>query len=149
MVSHTHTHTHHIHTYNIYTHTSCTHHPIHTCITHIKHIHVQPYRVPTVTQGKRTWPVSMQTWVRSLALLGGLRMIVAVCCGLELWCGSQMWPRSRIAVAVARPSAVALSGPLAWNFHMLWVALRRRKKKNQVLLIFWLDCFLMLTCMDR
>ena len=43
-----------------------------------------------------TWLVSMRMWVRSLALLSGLR--IWRCC--KLWCRSQMWLWSGIAVAV-------------------------------------------------
>ena len=41
--------------------------------------------------------VSTRTWVRSLTSLGGLKMRH---CG-ELWCWSQPWLRSGVAVAVA------------------------------------------------
>ena len=54
-------------------------------------------RVPGVAQQKWIWLVTMRTQVRSLALLGGLRI---QCCS-ELWCGSQMQLRSHVAVAVA------------------------------------------------
>ena len=38
------------------------------------------------------------SWVQSLASVSGLR--IQHCC--ELWCGSRMWVRSRVAVAVAQ-----------------------------------------------
>ena len=53
--------------------------------------------VPVVAQQKQIWLTSMRTQVRSLASLSGLRI---QCCH-ELWCSSQMWLRSGMAVAVA------------------------------------------------
>ena len=44
----------------------------------------------------KTQLLTMRARVRSLALLSGLR--IQRC---ELWCGSQTWPRSAMAVAVA------------------------------------------------
>ena len=44
-----------------------------------------------------TWLVCMRLWVWSLALLSGLR--IRHC--RELWCRTQMWLRSGVAVAVA------------------------------------------------
>ena len=65
--------------------------------------------VPFEEQQKQIQLGTMRLWVRSLALLSGLR----IWCCHELWCRSQMRCRSCIAVAVARPVAVALIGPLA------------------------------------
>ena len=48
-------------------------------------------------RGLRARPVSMRTWVQSLASLGGLRIWRC----RELWCRSQMWLGSCVAVAVA------------------------------------------------
>jgi len=56
--------------------------------------------VPVMAQWKQIWLVSMRTQVRSLASLSGLRI---QCCR-ELWCRSQMWLGSGIAVAVAQDS---------------------------------------------
>ena len=53
-------------------------------------------RVPIVAQQKRIRLVSMRMQVRSLALLSGLR--IRRC--RELWCRSQMWLGSGVAVAV-------------------------------------------------
>ena len=53
----------------------------------------------------------MRTWVQSLALLSGLR-IQHYC---ELWCRLQTVLGSHIAVAVHRPMALVLIGPLAWE----------------------------------
>ena len=53
--------------------------------------------VPIVAQQKRIQLVIVRLWVRSLALLSGLR--IQRCRGL--WCSSQMQLRSRVAVAVA------------------------------------------------
>ena len=52
--------------------------------------------VPIVAQQIRIRLVSMRMQVRSLALLSGLR--IQHC--HELWCGSQMWLGSRVAVAL-------------------------------------------------
>ena len=61
--------------------------------------------------GLRIQLVSMRTWVRSLTLLGVLR--IWHCC--ELWHRLQIWLRSGIAVAVVRLAAVAPIWPLAWK----------------------------------
>ena len=50
-------------------------------------------------------------WVRSLALISGLRIWRC----RELWCRSQRELRSHIAVAVVKAKASALIGPLAWE----------------------------------
>ena len=52
--------------------------------------------VPVVAQRKRIWLVSMRTQVPSLASLSGLR----IWCCHELWCRSQTWLGSGIAVAL-------------------------------------------------
>ena len=54
------------------------------------------FRSSLVAQQKRIWLVSMRTWVWSLALLSVLR--IQHCC--ELWCRSQIWLGSGVAVAV-------------------------------------------------
>ena len=51
---------------------------------------------PMVEQQKRIRLGTMRLWVRSLALLGGLRIWHC----RELWCGSWTWLGSRVAVAV-------------------------------------------------
>ena len=51
---------------------------------------------PLWLRGLRTQLVSMKTWVQSLAFLSGLMIL----CFQELWCGSQMWLRSGVAVAM-------------------------------------------------
>ena len=51
---------------------------------------------PAVVQGKQIWLGTMTLWVRSLALLGGLR----IWCCQELWCRLQMKLGSGVAVAV-------------------------------------------------
>ena len=50
--------------------------------------------VPVVAQQKRIQLASMRMQVQSLASLSGLR--IQCCC--ELWCGSQMWLGSCVAV---------------------------------------------------
>ena len=52
--------------------------------------------VPIVAHWWWTQPVSMRMWVQSLALVGGLRIQHSH----ELWCTSQMWLGSGVAVAV-------------------------------------------------
>ena len=52
---------------------------------------------PVVAQQKRIWLASMRMRAGSLASLSELR--IRHCC--ELWCRSQMWPGSYMAVAVA------------------------------------------------
>ena len=71
------------------------------------------------------WLVSMRVQVRSLASLSGLR--IRHCC--ELWCGSQMWLRFQVAVAVAhRLAATSLIGPLAWELPCVTCAALKRQK---------------------
>ena len=53
--------------------------------------------VPIVAQRKQTRLGTMRLWVSSLASLSGLR--IQHCC--ELWCRSQMWLGSDVAVVVA------------------------------------------------
>ena len=69
--------------------------------------------------------------VRSLALLGGLRIL---CCH-ELWCRSQTRLGSCIAVALGvghRPAATALIRPLVWELpYAMGGALKRPKKKER------------------
>ena len=55
------------------------------------------FGVPIMAQRELIQLVSMRMQVRSLALLSGLR--IQRC--LELWCKSQMWLRSGVAVLVA------------------------------------------------
>ena len=52
--------------------------------------------VPVMAQWKRIWPASMRTQFQSLALFSGLRILHCH----ELWCRSQTWFRSGVAVAV-------------------------------------------------
>ena len=76
---------------------------------------------PIVVQKKRIQLGTMRLWVRSLALLSGLRS--HRCC--ELWWSLQMWLRSGIAEA-----SVALMGPLALEFpYAAGTALKDKKKK--------------------
>ena len=57
--------------------------------------------VSVMAQQKQVWLASMRTQVRPLASLSGLRI---PCC-YELWCRSQMWLRSGVAVAGVQASA--------------------------------------------
>ena len=52
--------------------------------------------VPVLAQQKQIQLGIMKLWVQSLALLSGLR----IWCCHELWCKSQTWLGSHIAVAV-------------------------------------------------
>ena len=68
---------------------------------------------------------SMRLWVRSLALLGGLR--IQHCCDLQ--CRSQTWLGSVITVAVPRLAAVALIPPLVWKLpYTVGAALKGKTK---------------------
>ena len=81
------------------------------------------YVVSVVVQQKRIRLGTMRLWVRSLALLRGLR--IQHC--RELWCKLQIWLRSCISVAVA-----ALIRPLAWDPpYVLGVALKSQRKKEK------------------
>ena len=67
-------------------------------------------------------------WVRSLASLSGLRIH---CCH-ELWCRSQTWLGSGVAVAVAQASGYGFdSTPSLWKY-VAGVALKRKKKKKKI-----------------
>ena len=57
--------------------------------------------VPVVAQRKRIQLVSMRMWVRSLAPLS----VLGIWCCRELWCRSQMWLWSGVAVAVVSASS--------------------------------------------
>ena len=70
----------------------------------------------------------MKMWVRSLALLCGLRIGVAKSCGVGRRCGldlASLWLWHRLAAAV-------LIQPLAWELpYGAGVALKRKKKKEK------------------
>ena len=71
----------------------------------------------------------MRLQVRSLASLSGLR--IRHC--RELWYRSQTQLRSRVAVALARPVATALIGPLAWESpYASGAALEKTKKEKNI-----------------
>ena len=70
----------------------------------------------------------MRWRVRSLALLSGLG--TRRC--RELWCRLQMQLGSHIAVALARPAAIAPTGPLAWEPpHATGAAQEKAKRQKQ------------------
>ena len=74
--------------------------------------------------------VSTRIWVRSLALISGLRI---QCCR-KLWCSSQMRLASGVAVTVGyRPTAAALIWPQPRNFHMLhlWPWKKKRERERE------------------
>ena len=62
-------------------------------------------RVPTATQQKQIRLVSVRIWIQSLASLSGLRSWGCH----KLWCKSQTWLGSRIAVAVVSASSCSYS----------------------------------------
>ena len=64
-----------------------------------------------MAQWKQIHLETMRLQVQSLALLSRLR--IRRC--HELWCRSQMWLGSGVAVALHRLAAVALIRPLAWE----------------------------------
>ena len=64
-----------------------------------------------VAQRKQIRLGTMRLWVRSLALFRGLG--IRRC--HELWCRSQTWLGSHVAVAWCRPAAPAPVRPLAWG----------------------------------
>ena len=67
--------------------------------------------------------------VRSLALFSELR--IQHC--HELWCRSQLWLRSGIAVAVVEAGSCSLIGPLAWEPpYAAGVALKWKEKKKKM-----------------
>ena len=85
--------------------------------------------VPVMVQQKLIWLGTMRLWVRSLALLSGLRSSVAMSCGVGHICGSDpilLWLWSR-------PAAVAPIRPLAWEPpYAVGVALKSQKKKKNL-----------------
>ena len=65
--------------------------------------------------------------VQSLASLSGLRIPRR----RELWCGSQTWLGSRVAVVLGRLVATARIGPLAWEPpYAVGAALKSQKRER-------------------
>ena len=86
--------------------------------------------VPVVAQWKQIQLVSlvsMKMQVSSLALLNGLGIL---CCH-ELWCKSQTWFRSCIAVAVEYAGATARIQTLAWEPQHTTCSSKKKKKKKK------------------
>ena len=71
----------------------------------------------------------MRLWIRSLALLSGLR--IWRCC--QLWCRWQMQLGSGVncGCGVGQWLAIALIRPLAWELHMPWVQPYKRQKEKK------------------
>ena len=68
----------------------------------------------------------MRTRVQALALLSGLRIWLCH----ELWCRSQVWPGSHVAVAVTVAVAGSYNSTLAWETpYAVAVALNSKEKK--------------------
>ena len=84
--------------------------------------------VPVMAQRLVNRTSSMRMWVRSLALLSGLRICIAVGCGLGRKCSSDpslLWPWPRLATA-------ASLRPLAWELpYAMGAALKKREKQNK------------------
>ena len=84
------------------------------------------YALPVVVQWKQIQLGTMQ--VQSLALPSGLR----IRCCRELWCRSQMWLRSHIAVSVAMAQADSCSlapiQPPVWELYISYVTKRPVQK---------------------
>ena len=101
--------------------TACTKVPIAPLPRHYLFFYLKKFLgVPIVVQQKWIQLGTTRLWVQSLALLGGLR--IRRC--YDLWCRQQTWLRS----GIARPAAVPLIWPLAWETpYAVGVAL---KKKN-------------------
>ena len=70
---------------------------------------------------------SMRMQVRSLTSISRLR--IRHCC--ELWCRSQTWLGSSVAVAVVRLAAGARIRPLAWVQYAVGCSLKKQKKTNK------------------
>ena len=80
-----------------------------------------------MAQQKRIRLGTMKFWVRSLALLSGLRIWHC----RELWCRLQTRLGSGVAVAWCRLAAVAPIRPLGWEPpYAMGVALKRQKDKQ-------------------
>ena len=82
--------------------------------------------VPIVAQQKWIWLASMRIQVWPLASHSGL--MIWHC--HELWCRSQMWLRSAIAVAVVKASSYSSNSPLAWEPPYAMGEALKGKKKN-------------------
>ena len=84
--------------------------------------------VPTMAQQKRTWLVYMRTKVPFLAWLSGLRICIAVSCGVGCRHDSDpalLWPWRR-------PAATAPIQLLAWELpYVAGMALKRSKTNKQ------------------
>ena len=93
--------------------------------------------VSIVAQQKWIWLVSVRMQVRFLALLSRLK--IQHC--HDLWCRSQTWLGSQVAVAVVKASTEAPIRPVACELpYALGVVLKRpkKKKKRNVIIQDWL-----------
>ena len=100
----------------------------------------KPYQqfpgVPIVAQLKQTQLVSMRMQVQSLASLSGSRIWHCH----ELWCRSQTWLGSHIAVAVVQLAAAALIRPLAQKLpYAAGTALKKKRRKRKKKVSKWAD----------
>ena len=96
--------------------------------------------VPVVVQQKQIHLGTMRFRARSLASLSGLR----IHCCRELWCRSQTWLESCIAVVVVCTGrAVALIQPLAWELtYVTGMALKSKKKKKKKISMSYTNGFI-------
>ena len=103
-----------------------THHEIKAREHHIFKRNFKVYGAPVVAQWKRTRLGTMKFWVRSLALLSGLRIWRCH----KLWCRSQMWLGSGVAglVATAPIRLLAWEPPYAVD-----AALKRTKRQKKII----------------
>ena len=86
--------------------------------------------VPYVAQWKQIWLGTMRLWVQSLASFSGLRIWQCH----ELWCTSQMWPRSGVTVAVAVSSSCSSDSTpsLGTSICCGFSPKKEKKKKSQI-----------------
>ena len=81
-----------------------------------------------MVQWKRIRLGTMRLWVQSLALFGGLRIRIAVSCGV----GGRLSSDLALLWLWCRPVAVALIRPLAWEPpHATGAAPKKQKKKKK------------------
>ena len=82
-----------------------------------------------MAQWKRIWLVSMKMWVQSLALLSGLRIWLCS----ELWCRSQTWVGSLVAVAVVSAGSYSSSSTPSLGTSMCHeCGLKKMTKKKNI-----------------
>ena len=81
-----------------------------------------------MAQWKWIWLASMRMWVWSLASLSGLGKLHC----RELWCRSQMWLGSRVAVAVVHSYSSNSTLGLGISMCCRWGPKKKRKKDDYI-----------------